>query len=179
MSKKNNCNGGANQILPTEGTPLSLQHFNQRHGHHHPSIRCSAIVWAMLGGQGRQGTTFLCCSVTQSCPTLYDPMNCSTPGFPVLHYVPDSAQTHVHWVSDAIQPFHPLSPPSSPALNLSQHQGLLQWVCFFASGGQSIGASVSVLPMNVPLPHLNCAFDWLSMFIELHSTRLSASIQTY
>ena len=63
-----------------------------------------------------------CCSVAQSCLTLCDPMDCSTPGLPVLHYLPESAQTHVHGISDAIQPSHP--PP--PALNLSQHQGLFQ-----------------------------------------------------
>ena len=55
-------------------------------------------------------------------------MNCSTPGFPVLHYVPESAQTHILWVDYDNQPSHPLSPPSPSALNLSQHQGLLQWV---------------------------------------------------
>ena len=69
-----------------------------------------------------------CCSVTKSCPTLCDPMDCSTPGFPVLHCLPEFAQTHVHLVNDAIQPPHPLSPPSPPALSLSQHQGLFQWV---------------------------------------------------
>ena len=63
-------------------------------------------------------------SVTQSCPTLCDPMNRSTPGLPVRQQLPESTQTHVHWVSDAIQPSHPLSSPSPPALNLSQHQGL-------------------------------------------------------
>ena len=67
-------------------------------------------------------------SVTQSCPTLCDPMNCSRPGLPVHHQVPELAQTHVHWVSDAIQPSHPLSSPSPPDLNLSKHQGLFQWV---------------------------------------------------
>ena len=66
--------------------------------------------------------------VVQSCPTLCDPINCSTPGFPVLHYLPEFAQTHVHWVSNIIQPSHPLSAPSLLALNLSQHQGLFQWV---------------------------------------------------
>ena len=55
-------------------------------------------------------------------------MDCSTPGFPVLHYLPELAQTHVHWVGDAIQPSHPLLSPSPSALNLSQHQGLFQWV---------------------------------------------------
>ena len=70
-----------------------------------------------------------CCSVSKSCLTLWDPMYCSRPGFPVLHYLLEFAQTHIHWVDDAIQPFHPLS-PSSPALNLSQHQGLVQGIGF-------------------------------------------------
>ena len=65
-------------------------------------------------------------SVAQSCLTLCDPMNCSTPGFPVHHQLPKSTQTHVHCVSDAIQPSHPLLSPSPPALNLSQHQGLFK-----------------------------------------------------
>ena len=67
-------------------------------------------------------------SVTQSCPTLCDPMNHSMPGLPVHHQFPESTQTHVHWVNDAIQPSHPLSSPSPPALNLSQHQGLFNCV---------------------------------------------------
>jgi len=65
-----------------------------------------------------------CCSVTKSCLTLCDPMNCSMTGFPVFHPLPEFAQTHVHWVGDAIQPSHSLSPHSPPALNFSQHQGL-------------------------------------------------------
>ena len=69
-----------------------------------------------------------CCSVRQSCPALCDSTNCSTPGFPVLRYLLEFAQTHVHWVDDAIQPSYPLSPPSPPAFNLSQNQGLFQWV---------------------------------------------------
>ena len=64
----------------------------------------------------------VCCSVAKSCPALCNPMNCSTPGFPVLHYPLEFTQTLVYWVGDAIQPSHPLSPPSLPALNLSQHQ---------------------------------------------------------
>ena len=67
-------------------------------------------------------------SVTQSCPTLCDPMDCSTPDLPVHHQLPESTQTHVLWVGDAIQPSHPLSSPSPPALSLSQHQGLFKWV---------------------------------------------------
>ena len=67
-------------------------------------------------------------SVTQSCLTLCNPMNHSTPGLPIHHQLPESIQTHVHWVGDAIQPSHPLPSPSPPALNLSQHQGLFKWV---------------------------------------------------
>ena len=67
-------------------------------------------------------------SVAQSCPTLCDPTDCSTPGLPVHHQLPEFTQTHVHWVDDAIQPPHPLSSPSPPAFNLSRHQGLLKWV---------------------------------------------------
>ena len=82
------------------------------------------------------------CSIAQSCLTLCDPMDCSTPGFPVLHCLPGFAQTHVRWVDHAIQPSHLLSLPPPPALNLSQRQGLFQLV---------IGASASapVLPMNI------------------------------
>ena len=67
-------------------------------------------------------------SVTQSCLTLCDPMNCSTTGLPVHHQFPEFTQTQVHWVGDAIQPSHPLLSPSPPDFNPSQHQGLFKWV---------------------------------------------------
>ena len=67
-------------------------------------------------------------SVTQLCPTLFNLMDHSMPGFPVNHQLPEFTQTHVHWVGDAIQLSHPLLSPSPPALNLSQHQGLFKWV---------------------------------------------------
>ena len=104
-------------------------------------------------------------SVTQSCPTLCDPMNCSTPGLPVHHQLQESTQTHVHWVGDAIQPSHPLSSPS-PALNLSQlKSGSFQMSKLFTSGGQSIGASAStsVLPMNTQ--------DWSYRYREINQTQ--------
>ena len=72
------------------------------------------------------------CSVTKLCLALHDPMDCSMPSFPVFHYLLEFAHIHVHWVGDAIQPSHPLPShplsPLSPAVNLSQHQGLFQWV---------------------------------------------------
>ena len=67
-------------------------------------------------------------SVTQLCLTLCNPINCSMPGLPIHHQLPESTQTHVHWVGDTIQPSHPLSSPSPPALDLSQHLGLFKWV---------------------------------------------------
>ena len=79
-------------------------------------------------------------SVAQSCPTHCDP-NESQPGLPVHHQLPEFTQTHIHWVGDAIQPSHPLSPPFPFAISLSQHQGLFQRL--FVSGGQSIGTSAS------------------------------------
>ena len=77
-------------------------------------------------------------------------MNCSTPGLPVHHQLPESTQTHVHWVGDAIQPSHSLASPSSPALNLSQHQSLFKWVSSSHQLSKVLGVSVStsVLPVN-------------------------------
>ena len=69
-------------------------------------------------------------SVAQSCPILWDPMDCSTPGLPVHHKLLEFTPPHVHWVGDAIQPSHSLSSPSLSAFNLSQHQGLFKWVCY-------------------------------------------------
>ena len=104
-------------------------------------------------------------SVTQSCPTLCDPMNCSTPGLPVRHQFPESTQTHVHRVSDAIQPSHPLLSPSSPALKLSQHQGLFQWVSSSHEVAKVLQAwaSTSVLPMNTQDWSLLGCTGWISL----------------
>ena len=110
-------------------------------------------------------------SVAQSCPTLCDPMNRSTPGLPVHHRLPEFTQTHVHWVGNAIQPSHPLLSPSPPAFHLSQHQGLFKWVSSLPSGGQNIGvsASTSVPPMSTR--------DWSPLgwtgWISLQSKELS------
>ena len=77
---------------------------------------------------GREGTLVQFSSVAQSCLTLYEPMNCSMTGLPVHHQFPEFTQTHVHWVSNAIQLSHPALSPSPPALSFSQHQGLFKWV---------------------------------------------------
>ena len=89
-----------------------------------------------------------CCSVAKSCPTLCNLMDCSTVGSPVLYHLPEFAQTHIHWVSDVTQPFHPISSPSPPVFSLFQHQGIFQWV---GSSHLHIGASASAsaLPMNI------------------------------
>ena len=107
-------------------------------------------------------------SVTQLCLTPCDPMNCSTPGFPVHHQLPEFTQTHVHRVSDAIQPSHPLSSPS-PAPNPSQHESF-PMSQLFSSGGQSIGVSAlaSVLPMNTQ----DWCLEWTG-WISLQSKGLS------
>ena len=90
------------------------------------------------------------CSVAQSCPTLYDPMNCSTSGLPVHHQLLEFTQTHVHSVGDVIQPSHPLSSPSLHAFQYFPSSGSFQMSQLFAPGGQSTGvlATASALPMN-------------------------------
>ena len=87
-------------------------------------------------------------SVSLSCPTLCDPMNHSTPGLPAHHQLSEFTQTHVHWVSDAIQPSHPLSSPSPPAFNLSQHQGLFKWVSSLLQVAKYWSFSFSISPSN-------------------------------
>ena len=91
-----------------------------------------------------------CCSITKSRLTLCNPMDCSTPGFPVIHCLLEFAQTHVHWVDNAIQPSHPLS-PSSPDFNLSQHQGFSQRVSFSHQVTQLQHQSIQWICMVFPL----------------------------
>ena len=124
-------------------------------------------------------------SVAQSCPTLCDPMDCSTPGLPVLYHLPEFAQTHVHWTGDAIQPFHPTVVPLSSCLQSFPSSGFFLISQLFPSGGQSVGvsASVSVLPMSIqgwfPLG-LNqysqyvYIYDWLIWLWNLANAKSSA-----
>ena len=114
-------------------------------------------------------------SVAQLCPTLCDPMNCSMPGLPVHHQLPEFTQTHVHRVGDAIQPSHTLSSPSPPAPNPSQHQGLFQWV-------NSSHEVDKVLEFQLPISEflkIPMSFqDWFPLgwtdWISLQSKRLSS-----
>ena len=86
------------------------------------------VVLICISLMANDAEIFQFSSVVQSCPTLCNPMYCSTLGFPVHHQLPELTQTHVNRDGDATQPSHPLSSPSPPAFNLSQHQGLFQWV---------------------------------------------------
>ena len=105
-------------------------------------------------GKWISGWMYKCCScgsVAQSCTTLCDPMDGSAPGLSVPHHLLKFAQFHVRCIGEAIQPSHPLMPSSPSALNLSQHQGLFQWVQLFASDDQNTGVSALalVLPMSI------------------------------
>ena len=106
------CHALFQEIFPTQGRNPGLLH-------------CGQMLYR-LRHQGIPLFLFQFSSVTQSCLTLCDPMNCSMPGLSVHHQVPEFTQTHVHQVHDAIQPSHPLSSPSPPASNPSQHQSLFQ-----------------------------------------------------
>ena len=101
--------------------------------------------------------------VAQSCPTLCDPMNHSTPGLPVHHSLPESTQTLVHWVSDAIQPSHPLSSPSPPALNLSQHLGLFKWVTLHIRLPKSWSFGFNISPSSEHPGLISFRIDWLDL----------------
>ena len=120
--------------------------------------------------------------VAQSCPTLWDPMDCSTPGFSVHYQLPELAQTHVHRVGDAIQPSYPLSSPSPPAFNLSQHQGLFQWVSSSHQVAKYWSFSFSISPSNEYSGLISFRIDWfdflavqgtLKSFLQHHSSKAS------
>ena len=103
-------------------------------------------------------------SVAQSCPTLCNPMDCSTPGLPVHHQLSEFMQTHVHRVGDAIQPSHLLLSPSPPALNLSQHQGLFQWVSSLYQLAKYWSFSFNISPSNEHPGLITFRMDWLDLF---------------
>ena len=94
---------------------------------------------------------------------LCDPMNCSTPGLPVYHHLPEFTQTHVHRVSDGIQPSHPLLSPSSPAPNLSQHQSLFQWVNSLYEVAKVLEFQLSVIPYKEISGLISSKMDWLDL----------------
>ena len=150
----------------------------------HLSLGSLALHWAPGGDASPLSFLCYCCSVTKASPTLWDPMDCSTPvcpvlyhlpefahthvqdcstpGCPVLHHLPEFAHTHVHWVGDAIQSSCPLLPPSPPAFNLSQHQGLFQWaLCIGWSKYWSFSFSIS--PSNESSRLIPFRTDWFDL----------------
>ena len=104
------------------------------------------------------------CSVTQSCPTLYNPMDCSTPGLPVHHQFPGFTQTHVHWVSNAIQPPHPLSSPFPPTFNLSQQQGFSSESVLHIRWPKYWSFSFNISPSSEHPGLISLRMDWLDLF---------------
>ena len=102
-------------------------------------------------------------SVAQSCPTLCDPMNRSTPGLPVHHHLREFTQTHVHRVSDAIQPSHPRSSPYPPAPNPSQHQSLSQWVTILMRWPKYWSFSFSITPSKEHPGLISFRMNWLDL----------------
>ena len=120
--------------------------------------------------QGKEATSQSVSSVAQLCPTLCNPMDCSRPGLPAHHELPEFTQTRVNWVGDAIQPSHPLSSPSPPAFSLSQHQGLFKWV-------NSSHQVAKVLEIQLQHQYFQWTQDWSSLgwtgWISLQSKRLS------
>ena len=108
-------------------------------------------------------------SVVQSCPTLCDAKDCHTPGLPVHHQLPEPTQTHVHWVSDAIQPSYPLSSHSPPALNLSQHDGLLNESAFRIRWPKYWSSSFNNSPSKEHPGLISFRMDWLDL-LEVQRT---------
>ena len=111
----------------------------------------------------------MCCSVAQSCSTLCNSMDFSTPGFPVLHYLPEFAQARAYWVSDAIQSSHPLSSPSPPAFNPSQHPGLFKWVMRHIRWPNYWSFSFSISPSNEYSGLISFRMNWLDI-LEVQGT---------
>ena len=114
-------------------------------------------------------------SVAQSCPTLCDPMNCSTPGLAVHHQLLEFTQTHVHRVSDAIQPSHPLSSSSPPAPNPSQHQGLFQWVNSHMRWPKDWSFSFSISPSNEHPGLISFRMGWLDLLAVQGLSKVSSN----
>ena len=113
---------------------------------------------------GNSLTTRHCCLVAKSCSALCDPMNCSTPDLPVLHYLPLFAQIYVHWVKDAIQQSHPLLPAFPPALNFFfQHQGLFQWADSSLQWPKHCSFSFTISPSSEYSGLISFRIEWLDL----------------
>ena len=144
----------------------------------HPCLFIYIYSWLLSCYKGRdeylQKKTFAQSVVAQSCPTLCDTMDCSTPGFPVHHQLPELAQTYVHQVGDAIQP---LSSPSHPAFSLSQHQDLFKWVSSLHQVAQKYWSfSFSISPSSEYSGLISFRIDWFD-FLAVQGT-LKSLLQT-
>ena len=114
-----------------------------------------------------------CCLVAQSCPTLCDPMNCSTPGFLVLHYLPEFVQTLVHWVNDAIQPSYPLLPPFPPAFNLSSIRVFSNESALQIRWPEYWSFSFCISPSNEYSGLISFSMDWLDLLAHIIVSEIS------
>ena len=115
-------------------------------------------------------------SVAQSCPILCDPMDCSTPGIPVHHQLPEFTQIHVHWVSDAIQPSHPLLSPSPPTFNLSQRQGFSNESALQIRWPKHWSFSFNISPSNEHSGLISFRMDWLDLLQSKGLSRVFSNI---
>ena len=123
-------------------------------------ISIGKLLWFLFSSW----VIFYCfCWVDKLCLTPCDLMECCTLGFPVLYHLLEFAQTHVHWIGDAIQQSHPLSFPSHPAFNLSQHQGLFKWSSPLHQVAQVLGFSFSISPSNEYSALISFRIDWFDL----------------
>ena len=123
----------------------------------------SCVLWKGLRRQARRAGQIQFSSVAQSCPTLCDPLDCSTPGLPV-HQLPELTQTHVHWVSDAIQPSLSLLSPSPTTFSLSQRQGLCKWLSSSHQVAKYWSFSFIISPSNEYSELISFRIGWLDLF---------------
>ena len=136
----------------------------------------NVLWWSTIFKNGSRSTDFgnsQFSPVSQMCPTLCDPMNRSTPSFPVYHQLPEFTQTHVHRVGDAIQPSHPLSSPSPPAPNPSQHQGLFNESTLCMRCPKFWSFSFNISPSNEHPGLISFRMDWLVLLVRRFSSIFS------
>ena len=168
-------------IMVTGGVPVNYKLAFAKGIDHLPLQRlnlCCCSCWLSICPEGNSGCRMrpfmhqgnwwnrslgCYCSVAKLWLTVCDLMDCSTPGFPVLHHLPEFPQTHVHWVGDAIQPSHPLSPRSPPALNLSQHWGLFQWAGSSYQVAKLLKLQFSISPYNEYWGLISFRMDWFDL----------------
>ena len=122
---------------------------------------------------------YCCCSVAKLCLILCNLRGCNTPGFPVPYHLPEFAQVHVHWISDAIQPSHPLSPSFPFAFNLSQHHGLFQWVSYSHQVAKSWSISFSISPSNEYSGFISLGLTGLTSLLSKGLPRVFSSTRVW